>query len=196
MENGSNGIEPNSVTYWESRTINIGDYEQVSFGATSVIKFINQTEKKVELKAKETIECYPRMNDAQAFDTVKNKITEILNQREKTIRLQSNSQGGTSFDTLQKALAFGVVTEKEIGITDTESKPAGIEFEKLNAKVAAKKAKKSEIDLEFEEEFDEPAKPVKSKSGKAAKSKFTMAIKGGIKPPPAGLGDVIIDDEL
>lgn len=153
-----NAIQPNSVTYWESRQINIGDYENISFGGTSITKVIgiNREEKKVEISNAETTLCYPHMSQEQAMKDAQRRVREVLDAREKEIRMASNSNGNTPFDTLKKAVDFGVVTEKEIGITDVKV-DEDFSPTKVNKKLAA------ELDEDFDD-FDDKPKPVKTKS--------------------------------
>ena len=89
MEKENQGIEPHSITYWESRQINIGDYENISFGATSIVKFvpINQQQKKVEISESEITHTYPLMNSSEAFDVARLRVRQVLDERERTIRV-------------------------------------------------------------------------------------------------------------
>jgi hypothetical protein len=158
--------EPNSITYWESRKINIGDYEGIDFGATAISKFIpiNRTERKAEITDGESTNVYPEMTEEQAFEQAQSKVRKLLDAREKEIRLASNTNGNTSFDTLKKATDFKIVGDDDIVLTDTDVKPP-------------KAAANEELDTELEDFDDEPAKPVVTKK---------TAVKKPVTPPKAG----------
>lgn len=177
-------VKPNSVTYWESRQINIGDYENIGFGGTAIVQFvpINRVDKGAQIQHSDTVQAYPNMTTEEAFEAAQSRVKALLDAREKTIRLQSNSNGNTSFDTLKKGQDFGVIgNDEEVGITAVdEERPA----------VKSNRQIREEIDAEFDEEFDGPSKPVVKKLAKVVKpklapvnterKKFSMSTKSGL----------------
>lgn len=180
-------VEPNSVTYWESRQVNIGDYENVSFGGTSIVKFIpiNQQEKKVEISQSDLIEVYPQMSEEDALLAAQKRVRTILDGREKELRLQVNNYANISYDALKKAEDFGIITKADIGITDTGDVDPVADIKIKTVVKNSNKKTDDEFDPDFDD-FDDPSpKKIINKAPKnipeKGQSKFvTKAAKTGL----------------
>lgn len=114
------------VTYWESRQINIGNYENISFGAT--VKSINANDRGAVINAIQSVTLTGKTPEL-ALEEAKAAVQRMLNTREKLIRIQSNNNGNTDFDTLKKAQDFGVMESLEKSITAVET-PAAVKRNK------------------------------------------------------------------
>jgi len=85
--------EADKITYSESRTINVGQYENVNtfFSYTGTIKHFNRVDKTVEIKHMETTTLL-RDDKADFKDTAKQlmkRVQRVLNTREREVRLKS-----------------------------------------------------------------------------------------------------------
>jgi len=82
------GIEPDSVSYWEDRTINIGSFESRKFGlsVTQKIVSINLKEQKVTISDRETLKVYPNKTIDETIDKAISTVRTRLDADEKELR--------------------------------------------------------------------------------------------------------------
>jgi len=151
-----NTTQPNTVTYWESRQINIGDYENISFGATYGLKIIeiNRRDKKVEISSAQSAAVYQSITIEDAFSVAVEKVHGILNAREKEIRLMSQINGGTAFNTAQKGIDFNIIKPEDL-----------VKKEKINTGFIEEKPARKFKDEDFDDLFDD--EPVTKKQKKS-----------------------------
>lgn len=196
--NHESGIEPQSVTYWESRQVNIGDYESVSFGSTVVTKFIdiNKTDKKAQIDKFEEVTTYPVMSRDAAIESCIGKVKAVLDAREKELRLNSHKNGGTNFDTLKKAEDFSIITKeekpKDIDLDDDFE----IEEKVVENKTKSKKKEELFSDDDFDFDMEEEEKPRKKKAKVEAKPSKKFFLKGKKEVDPEDIFPTDQDDEI
>lgn len=104
-----------TVTYFEKRSINIGDYENVEFcltlqGVQVKSKGVNRS---VELSAAENA---PVMDEAAVDETITQVVRKVqsrLNGLEKKVRMQVADWQGIGFDTEAKAVKRKLLKQEE-----------------------------------------------------------------------------------
>lgn len=109
--------EKSKISYWETRTINIGDYEKVEGGLsvshTIIVPKSGYGNKKAEISEGASIDT----SDLQNINLVTNSLISLvgkkLDAREKHIRMQTATWEGIGFDTEKKLVARGIISEKE-----------------------------------------------------------------------------------
>lgn len=105
-----------TVTYFEKRSINIGDYENVEFCLTLQgvqVKSSGFANKKVEISAAENA---PVMDEAAVDETITQVVRKVqtrLNGLEKKVRMQVADWQGMSFDTEAKAVKRKLIKEED-----------------------------------------------------------------------------------
>ena len=118
MENVK-GMESNRLTYWESRSINIGHYEKVECGLsyTEIVEPINKVDKKVTIQASEKIPTSPDSKEfAKSAKRVVGRVKKVLDAREREIRLgmeKMKVSDNPDLDHLQKLEAQGIEVPQE-----------------------------------------------------------------------------------
>lgn len=94
--------QPDRITYSESRTINVGNYESVqvflSYGAN--IKSINRVDNTATISHSDSLE-FEKENFKAAVGTVTSRVRAVLDHRERTIRKLTEDY--VDFDTRAKA---------------------------------------------------------------------------------------------
>jgi sugar-specific transcriptional regulator TrmB len=83
-------MDSNRLTYWESRSINIGHYEKIECGLsyTETVEKINNVDKKVTISHHEKISTPPTSKEfAKSSKRVIGRVKQVLDAREKQIRL-------------------------------------------------------------------------------------------------------------
>lgn len=113
----SNNTNTNRVTYYETRTVNIGDYESVQFGL-SISYSVTQPEigdKTVRLSDSASKE----LNDKTLKEINKTaqhlqKIVQTrLDANEKIVRQQIAGWNGVSYDAEKKLMKRNIITKEE-----------------------------------------------------------------------------------
>ena len=92
MSNLNEGIQPNTVSYWEERTINIGDYESRKFGLSITKKtvHINNVDKKSTIRANASSNYYESDNEQNIINKIKEVVKTNLDEQEFFIRSSVN----------------------------------------------------------------------------------------------------------
>lgn len=69
MEKVVEQVQPNTISYWEERTINIGQYESRKLGlsVTQKVTYINNLDKKVTIKESDSVRVYPNMSNEKNY---------------------------------------------------------------------------------------------------------------------------------
>lgn len=152
-----NEIQPNTISYWEERTINIGDYESRKFGLslTRKVTYINKIDKKLTISDSQTAKYYQNESEEKVIEQVMKAVKEKLDDQEFFIRSSVNEFVDTPNLHKVKDL-IGIVME------DTDASV----HEPLQAEKETKKDYGfDDVDFELEEEEDEEIVQPK-KSGK------------------------------
>ena len=63
-------LQPNTITYWEERSVNIGHYESRKFGISVTTKVVdlNNVDRKVVLSLGESAKIYPNQSVEETID--------------------------------------------------------------------------------------------------------------------------------
>lgn len=106
----------NRLVYWESREINIMEYEKISFGLSFESMFvpINKVDKKIKITEKTEVENFPELTKQDAIKAVMTTVRTTLDAREKQIRTRLAQINGSSPMNLTKMKAFDIATDDEI----------------------------------------------------------------------------------
>lgn len=110
-------IEQSKVSFWETRTINIGDYEKVENGLSishTIIKPVSgHGNKKIEIREAASIDTSSLQDINLVTNSLINLVNKKLDAREKVIRKQTAGWEGIGFDTEKKLVARGIINEKD-----------------------------------------------------------------------------------
>ena len=106
---------PERLTYSESRTINVGDYESVKceLRYSSEIATINEKEKTIEVGAEDTqvLRAPTKEEFLKASQKAVTRVRKILDAREMDIRIRSARF--TDFDTCKKGMFQSAIGHSE-----------------------------------------------------------------------------------
>jgi hypothetical protein len=105
------------INYWESRTINIGNYEKIDFGS-SVSLTVNVPksgygDKTVTISESASITKKDAKNLAETSKMLEAIVKTRLNTNEKKIRQKTKDWEGIGFNTEKKLLALGIINDEE-----------------------------------------------------------------------------------
>lgn len=139
-------MEPNTISYSEERTVNIGDYEarKMWLSVSTKVVDINLIDKKVVIANQETIKCYDNLSIADAIDRAVTTVRTRLDADEKKLRTQA--QEFLSDILIEKGRKMFGIEVEETDITD---------FEEEKPKRKAKKFKGEDEDDDFGDDADE-----------------------------------------
>lgn len=125
---------PDRITYSESRTINIGDYESVKteLRYSGSVRKINEKEKTLEIMADESI----GINEEQesfddSVDTMIERVRSILDAREGEIRIKTAQF--TEHATEDKAMLLGIIDAKRVRRLRKDAKVKRKEIDALDS---------------------------------------------------------------
>jgi hypothetical protein len=105
-----------TVTYFEKRSVNIGDYENIEFCLTLQgvqVKSKGFGNKTAEISAAENA---PILDEAQVDMTIQTVVTKVqskLNSIEKKVRMQVADWQGIGFDTEAKAVKRKLIKQED-----------------------------------------------------------------------------------
>lgn len=110
-------LERSKVSYWETRTINIGDYEKVECGLSISHSVIEPSggygNKQISIKEAASIDA----EDVQDINKVANHLIKVVKAKldavEKNIRMQMRTWEGISFDTEKKLVQRDIIKMSE-----------------------------------------------------------------------------------
>ena len=104
MSQENENTQPDRITYSESRSINIGNYEshQVFLSYGFNIKPINRVDHKATTQYSETVE-FDKADFKNAVELVVKRVKTVLDARERAVRKATEDY--VDFDTLAKAPA-------------------------------------------------------------------------------------------
>ena len=110
-------LERSKVSYWETRTINIGDYEKVECGLSISHSVVEPAggygNKSISIKENASIDA----ENVQDINKVSNHLIKVVKAKldvvEKNIRMQMKSWDGIAFDTEKKLLQRGIIKDSE-----------------------------------------------------------------------------------
>lgn len=111
-------IENGRVSYWESRKVNIGDYEGNDFGLTISHTIIKPKsgygDTKIEISASEDVSVNGDIKELnERANTVIKMVRKKLDSIEKKIRTQTMNWEGVSFDTEKKLVVREIIEKSE-----------------------------------------------------------------------------------
>jgi len=104
------------ISYWESRTINIGHYEKREFGLSfSLLETkINEKEKTVTVSHSESIKANLK-NCTETASLIMNRVNSVLNKKEALLReCVALLEGDDQLDHRDKLRALDIVVSDEI----------------------------------------------------------------------------------
>jgi len=104
-------MDRDKISYWEERTINIGNYENVKCGLTysTTIKDINMVDKTISISELDSISFEDEnSNYRESLKRVQNRVKKVLDAREADIRLRSE-EFQDDFSPSRKALIMGTI---------------------------------------------------------------------------------------
>lgn len=180
-------VEPNSITYWEERTINIGDYESRKIGlslSTKVID-INVIDKKLVISSSDSIKFYKKSDMDSAINEAVSTVKNVLDENEKKIRTEVQRFVADSLIEKGRHL-FNIPLEEDFisDVEEVKEKRRAKTFddedfddfeddEKPLKKSNKQRNFKKEIEEEFIFEEDEEDKKTRLKEAKRATAKYS-----------------------
>jgi len=158
-----NQVQPNTVSYWEERTINIGDYESRKFGLSITKKttYINKIDKKVSLKEVESVKVYPNQNIDEAVVEVIGKVQKKLDDEEFRIRSAVNGYLNGDHSNL-----FKVKDLLGVEMNDIDAEISKVEEEKPKKLRPQPKDEFDDVDFDLgtDDDFEEQVDTKKSRN--------------------------------
>lgn len=110
-------LERQKVSYWETRRINIGNYEHRECGLSVSHSVIEPNSgygnKQIEIRETASVTSSDVSNVGKAVAFVTQVVQKKLDAREKVIRQQTARWEGLDFDTEKKLVAMGIIEEKD-----------------------------------------------------------------------------------
>jgi len=120
METKNEGIQPNTITYWEERTVNIGEYESHKFGISVTVKTINNLDKKVCLNESMTTKLYPIEDITETIKKLETIVRDRLNEREIFIRFEVDQFLNNQSNLRKVANILGIEVKEESEVQEVE----------------------------------------------------------------------------
>lgn len=110
-------LERSKISYWETRTINIGDYEKVECGLSISHSIIEPSggygNKKLEIREGASIDA----ESVQDINKVSTYLIKVVQKKldgvEKKVRKQMANWNGINFDTEKKLVIREIIDESE-----------------------------------------------------------------------------------
>jgi len=156
-----NPVQPNTIGYWEERTVNIGDYESIKFGLSITVKSvakINNVDRKVTIREAKYVNLYPNEVQEEVVERVVKDVRKVLDDREFEVR-QAVADFVDHPNIHKVKTLLNVTFENEEKIEEEDLPVTKKEKIKENLSLSsAKKNKKFKNDLiddEIEFDFDE-----------------------------------------
>ena len=116
-------LQPNTITYWEERSVNIGHYESRKFGISVTTKVVdlNNVDRKVVLSLGESAKIYPNQSVEETIDSLTKIVRDRLDRDELVVR--KTVEEFLEEDLIRKGRKIFNIESDENMITEVDDKP-------------------------------------------------------------------------